>query len=119
MDGSIRIATAHERRREAPRVAIVGGLERLERQLVAMGTELGVDVEVHNGHTWGGGAARLTSLVQRTSLVVIVTGTNSHNAVHIARREAVRVGVPVRIVKFLGARTARALLHEVAQAAAA
>jgi hypothetical protein len=38
--------------------------------------------------------------------------------VHIARREAERSGTPVRIVKFCGVSTARALLQElVAQAA--
>jgi hypothetical protein len=100
------------------RVAFVGGLERLERMLVSLGAELGLDVRTHNGHTGGGGSARLASLVQRTDLVVIVTGTNSHGAVHIARREAARSGARVRIVKVLGSGTARAILEEIARAAA-
>ena len=44
--------------------------------------------------------------------MVLVTAVNSHNAVHIARREAERSGTPVRIVKFCGVSTARALLQE-------
>ncbi len=100
------------------RVAFVGGLERLESTLLSLGEELGVDVRTHNGRTGGVGTARLTSLVQRTDIVVIVTGTNSHNAVLIARREAARSGARVRIVKFLGSGTARAILEEVAATAA-
>lgn len=101
-----------------PRIAFVGGVERLERYLVSFGAELGLDVHMHNGHTRGGGTARLTSLLARTDVVVIVTGTNSHNAVQIARREAAKSGAQVRLVKSLGAGTARALLVEIAQLAA-
>ncbi len=100
------------------RIAFVGGVERLERYLVSFGAQLGLDVRMHNGHTWGGGTARLTALVQRTDVVVIVTATNSHNAVQIARREAAKSGAQVRIVKFLGAGAARALLTEIAELAA-
>jgi hypothetical protein len=99
-------------------VAFIGGLERLGRTLESLGEEFGIDVRTHNGHTGGGGTARLTSVVQRTDLVVIVTGTNSHNAVHVARREAARSGARVRIVKHLGSGTARAILESIARTAA-
>lgn len=102
-----------------PRIGFVGGAERVERGLVALGDELGVDVEFHDGHTGGNGAARLASLVQRTDLLVIITGTNSHNAVHVAKREAARLGIPMRILKTCGVGTARALLRAAAQARAA
>jgi hypothetical protein len=101
------------------RIAFVGGLERLEPELLSLGARLGLEVEMHNGHTWGGGTARLVALVQRSDVVVIVTGTNSHNAVQIARRAATKAGARVRLLSFLGAATARALLTEVAQQAAA
>jgi hypothetical protein len=101
------------------RVAFVGGHDRVEREIVAFGEELGLEVEVHNGHTRGNGAARLIALIQRTDVVVIVTGTNSHNAVHVAKREAARKGAVVRILSFCGAGTARALLTEIARANAA
>jgi lysophospholipase L1-like esterase len=97
----------------------VGGLERLEREILPFGKKLGLDVAIHNGRTRGGGSARLVALVQRTDVVIIVTGTNSHGAVQIARREAVKSGARVRLLKFLGASTARALLTEIAQQAAA
>jgi hypothetical protein len=100
-------------------VAFVGGHDRVEREIVAFGAQLGLHVEVHNGHTRGNGADRLIALVQRTDVVVIVTGTNSHNAVHIAKREAAKSGARVCILKSCGAGTARALLAEIAQANAA
>lgn len=101
-----------------PRVGFVGGAQRIERGLFALADEMEVDVEVHDGHTHGNGAARLSSLVQRTNLVVIITGTNSHNAVQMAKREARRFGVPTRILKSCGVGTARTLLAEVARAPA-
>ena len=73
---------------------------------------------MHNGHTQGGGTARLVALVHRTDVVVIVTGTNSHNAVQIARREAVKSGAHLRLLKYLGVGAARALLTEIAREAA-
>ncbi|HXX66731.1 MAG TPA: DUF2325 domain-containing protein [Polyangiaceae bacterium] len=100
-----------------PRVSFIGGAERMEPDLLALGDELGIDVEFHGGHTRGTGAARLASLVQRTNLLVIITGTNSHNAVHVAKREASRHGIPMRILRACGVGTARALLAEVARAA--
>ena len=99
-----------------PRVGFVGGHDRVEREIVSFAAELGLDVEVHNGHTHGNGKQRLVALVHRTDLVVIVTGTNSHNAVHLAKREAAKSGAQIRILKSCGAGTARALLAEIAAA---
>ena len=97
-----------------PHVAFVGGIDRIERQIVAFGEQVGVDVEVHNGRTNGSSTSRIAALAHRTDLLVIVTGTNSHNAVQVAKREAAKAGVPVRIVTFCGAAAARALLARVA-----
>jgi len=96
------------------RVAFVGGVRKVEREIVALGDKLGVDVEVHDGHTKGQGIERLAAVVHRTDLVVIVTGTNSHNAVHVAKREAAKSGARVVILKSCGAGTARALLTQCA-----
>jgi hypothetical protein len=98
------------------RVGFVGGHDRVEREILSFGSELGIKVEVHNGHTGGHGRDRLVALVQRTDVVVIVTGTNSHNAVHVAKRAATRFGTRIRILKACGAGTARALLSEIARA---
>jgi hypothetical protein len=92
------------------RVAFVGGVRKVEREILAFGEEMGVDVEVHDGHTKGQGISRLAAVVHRTDLVVIITGTNSHNAVQVAKREASKAGKRVLILKACGARTARAVL---------
>jgi UDP-N-acetyl-D-mannosaminuronic acid transferase (WecB/TagA/CpsF family) len=101
------------------RVAFVGGVECVDRQLVALGDELGIEVEVHHGHMKSQSKQRLVSLIARTHVLVLVTGVNSHGAVSIAKREAERFGTEVRIVKFCGSSKARALLSELAQARAA
>jgi hypothetical protein len=98
-------------------IAFVGGIDRIERQIVSFGEQLGVDVEVHNGKTNGGSTARIAALARRTDLLVIVTGTNSHNAVHVAKREAMKSGVAMRIVTFCGAAAARSLIAAVASSA--
>jgi hypothetical protein len=101
------------------RVAFVGGVECIDRQLVALGDELGIEVEVHHGHMRSQSKQRLVALVARTNVLVLVTGVNSHGAVAIAKREAERSGAEVLILKFCGSSKARALLSKLAQARAA
>jgi hypothetical protein len=100
------------------RVAFIGGIDRIERQIVSFGEQIGVEVEVHSGRTSGQSTDRIGALVRRADLLVIVTGTNSHNAVRVAKREAAVVGVPVELLTFCGARQARALLARVASSSA-
>ena len=101
-------------RKRTDHVTFVGGHDRIEREIIPFGAELGIEVVVHNGQTRGHGAERLVTLIHRTDLVIIITGTNSHNAMHIAKREAAKVGARVRIVRACGTQTARDLLMQVA-----
>jgi hypothetical protein len=101
------------------RVAFVGGVACVDRQLMALGDELGIDVEVHQGHMKAQSRQRLAALIARANVVVLVTGVNSHGAVCVAKREAERSGTEVRIVKFCGSSKARSLLSELAQGHAA
>jgi hypothetical protein len=101
------------------RVAFVGGAHRIERELVAIGGELGIDVEVHEGHVHGQTKARLVSVVSRSQVVFLITGTNSHGAVEIVKKEASRAGVRLEILKSCGCAKARALLAELVQRRAA
>ncbi len=101
------------------RVLFVGGVERIERELAFIGDELGLDVRIHDGHARGQSMGRLAAVVRGCEMVVLVTGVNSHGAVQIAKREAQKAGAAVRIVKFCGSATARALLAELAHAGAA
>ncbi|MCL2449941.1 MAG: DUF2325 domain-containing protein [Polyangiaceae bacterium] len=102
--------------RARPRIAFVGGAQRIASGLVALSNEVDADIEVHDGHTDGNGAARLAALVQRTQLIVLIVGINSHNAVHVVKREAARWNVPIRILRSCGVGTARALLTDVLRA---
>ena len=99
-------------KRGLPRVAFIGGHDRVEREILAFGEELGIGVEVHNGHTGGNGKSRLIALMHRTDHVVLITGTNSHNGVQMAKREAAKVGAQVHILKSCGAAAARAFLAD-------
>jgi UDP-N-acetyl-D-mannosaminuronic acid transferase (WecB/TagA/CpsF family) len=101
------------------RVAFVGGVECVDRQLLALGDELGIDIEVHHGHMKAQSKQRLVALIARANVLVLVTGVNSHGAVSVAKREAERFGTEVRILKFCGSSKARSLLAELAQARAA
>ncbi|MFO0679231.1 MAG: DUF2325 domain-containing protein [Polyangiaceae bacterium] len=95
-----------------PRIAIIGGAERVERTFRELALELGVDVDLHDGHMHGRGNEKLSNQIRRADLVLVVTGINSHNAVRAAKREAARFGAPVRILKSCGAGVARDIMNE-------
>ena len=97
------------------RVAFVGGARRSARELASLGEDLGVDVEVRDGHLAGPSRERLGAVVRRADLVVLVTGIVSHASVREAKRQAAKSGTHVCIVKFCGLTTARAVLEEAAQ----
>ena len=101
------------------RVVFVGGAERIERELAQAGRDLGLDVCVHDGKARGKTMERLATLVRGSDVVVLVTGINSHGAVHTAKRAAEKAGARIHILKFCGAKNARAMLAEIAHAGAA
>ena len=107
MSATTKLKEEHRR----PHVTFVGGVDRLQRTLQVVAREVGVDVEVHDGHVRGNGAATLAACIRRSTAVVVVTGVNSHNAVSCAKREAARWGVELHILKFCGNSTARKLLE--------
>jgi hypothetical protein len=90
-------------------------VHRVDREIVGIGEELGVAVEVHDGHTSG---QRLIALVRRTDVVILVMGIVSHAAACVAKREAARTGVPVHVLKSCSCSAARALLARFVRQAA-
>jgi hypothetical protein len=100
---------------QGPRVAFVGGVFRVEREIYAIASELGLHVEIHDGHTRGHATARLVALVHRSDVLFIVMGTNSHAAVNVVKKEAARSRVEVRLLKSCGAGVARAVLTTLAR----
>jgi hypothetical protein len=70
------------------RIGWVGGVERYEAQLDKLARAAGHELEYHRGDVRGRGAESLAGLVERCQLIVIVTETNSHGAVQLARKLA-------------------------------
>ncbi len=95
---------------QARRIAIVGGVERMEPLLRAVAAERGRQLEFHGGHMSGPASGRLKAMVDRVDVVVIVTDVNSHAAVTHARTLARRVGRRVLLVRRLGPSQLREML---------
>jgi hypothetical protein len=93
------------------RIAVVGGVERMETRLKDLASDGGHELEFHGGHMSGPGSERLKALIDRCDLLVIVTDVNSHAAVVLARTLARRSGRPVRLVRRLGTSQLRSLLN--------
>jgi hypothetical protein len=70
------------------RIGFIGGVQRYEVQLERLAAAAGHELEYHNGDVRGRGAQALEGLVDRCRLIVIVTETNSHGAVLLARKLA-------------------------------
>jgi len=94
------------------RIGIVGGLDRNARELEELTEAKGHQLETHTGVLTGGSSvASLRALVVRSDLVLVLTDVNSHNAVHLARREARKRHRPIRILRRLGAAHLAAFLQ--------
>ena len=93
------------------RIAIIGGVERIETRLRSLAAAAGHQLDFHPGHMSGPSSERLKTLVDRSDLVVIITEINSHAAVLHARALARRSGRTVRLVRRLGTAMLRGLLN--------
>lgn len=98
---------------------MIGGLARSEPGLREVAGAHGHELELHDGTMSPRSRDALEAKVARADLVLLVTETNSHNAVHSARKSARAHGVPVLIVRKLGATRLAALLEGHADLAAA
>jgi hypothetical protein len=72
------------------RIAVIGGLERHEAALDRRARALGHSLEFHRGRVGGRHTGELEAIVQRCDLAIIVTRVNSHGAMYIAKKIAVR-----------------------------
>jgi hypothetical protein len=81
------------------RIAVVGGVERIEHVLRDIAARAGHTLAYHSGHMGGSGAHALGELVTRAELVIVTTDVNSHGAVQLARRLARKAGVPVILLR--------------------
>lgn len=68
------------------KVALIGGIERLEHQYRSVFESLGAsEFFFHSGHCEGGGADRLRSATEAADVVVFITRVNSHNALNVLK----------------------------------
>jgi hypothetical protein len=85
------------------RIGIIGGLDRVARELEAVAREGGHELGTHTGVIAGKATStRLRALVIWSDLVLVLTDVNSHNAVHLARQVARAHHRPLRILRRLG-----------------
>jgi hypothetical protein len=80
-------------------VAIIGGLERHEPEIERRASQMGHTVEFHRGRVGGRRSEELVAVVSRSDAVIIVTQVNSHGAMHLAKRVAVRNARPALITR--------------------
>ncbi|MBL8957817.1 MAG: DUF2325 domain-containing protein [Myxococcaceae bacterium] len=100
------------------KIGIVGGVERRQGLLERLAERLGHELLFHGGHMTPRGTIALESLVQHCDVVVLVTETNSHAAVQVARRAARARGITPIIVRKLGLSRLTELLSGGAQTSA-
>lgn len=95
------------------RVAFVGGMDRLESALIDAGRARGIEVEVHYGDVRGRGADALAGVIARADHVIVITGTNSHGGVKLAKQYAHERGKQVWIMRACGLALAKRALDDV------
>jgi hypothetical protein len=101
---------------DGPRVLVVGGLDRLERALEAIGVELGLVLEAHHGDVRGRGARELEGKIGRADVVVVFTSVVSHGAMWLAKKHARALGKTLHVVRGGGLAAARDILDAVRDA---
>ena len=85
------------------RIGIVGGLDRVARELQAVARAGGHQLDTHTGVIAGKATSTsLRALIVWSDLVFVLTDVNSHNAVRLARQVARAHQRPLRIVRRLG-----------------
>jgi hypothetical protein len=94
------------------RIGIIGGLDRVARELEEIARAGGHELHTHTGVVAGKATStRLRALVAWSDLVFVLTDINSHNAVHIARQAARLHHRPLRIVSRFGPKHLAAYLQ--------
>ena len=99
------------------RIALIGGVERNERQLEQIAESMGHELTYHGGHMKGRGPEVVLGLVRRCDLVIVTTDVNSHTAVMVARKAARAEGKEVLLTRSGSPSKFRELLRSLAKAA--
>jgi hypothetical protein len=75
------------------RVAVIGGLKRMEPNYCQVVGKLGGHCLCHTGHV-ASGCRRLRQVVRKSDVVVFITTVNSHTAINAVKDECKKHGKP-------------------------
>lgn len=100
-------------------VALIGGMDRNQHQLIALAAEHGAELECHTGDVHGHRAEVLRAMIERSDFVVVLTDVNSHGGVIQARRWATHYQKPVTLLRRIGPGKLGSLLDQLRTARAA
>ncbi len=98
---------------ETLRVAVVGGLERLEPNYRRIVQEMGGDFAFHCGDCHGG-IHRLKNVVCKSNIVCFFTQLNSHSALHVVKGICQKSGKKFVAIRGTGPQALAKVLREVA-----
>lgn len=96
------------------RIAIIGGMDRNQAALTRLATQYGHSLECHAGDVGGRKTETLRAIVERSDLLVLVIGVNSHSAVQLGKRFARRLGKASVILRNCGVARLQTLLDALA-----
>jgi len=98
---------------EAMRIAVVGGMDRLESRYREVVEDLGGDFVFHNGDCHGG-VKRLKNVVCRSDIIVFVTKKNSHAALRAVKGLCKKTGKQFLVLKETGPQALKKALRKTA-----
>ena len=84
------------------KVALIGGLDRLETNYRAAFEELGAEFYFHKGKCAGYGSERLRSVINNADVAVFITSINSHNALLVSKELCCKTGKRFVAIKETG-----------------
>ena len=95
------------------RVAVVGGLDRMEPEYRKIIRELGADFLFHNGNC-SSGRHVLKNMICKADIILFITSVNSHGALRIVKATCKKTGKQFRTVRNPGANSVYKSLSEIA-----
>lgn len=84
------------------KVALIGGLDRLETRYRKAFSSLGAELYFHPGHCAGCGSNRLRSAANSADIVIFITTVNSHNALQVVKGLCKKSGKRFIVVRETG-----------------
>ncbi len=92
------------------RIAIIGGREKNQSDLIQIAKAAGYELEFHDGQPASGSSHTIRNIVARAELVVVITEINSHSGVFIAKKEAQRFKKPTMVIRSFSSARLRGLI---------